>query len=154
MRDHTSNSALILFFFGEGHPRRSIVSIMFVDKFKSFPSLFFNFLSPISFIAAHLCGSFLFLNNIHCSKYYSFQLIVNKQTNKQTKVLFWTVAYLTRISWLEVIRCNIFFAPPVVLCNIQAQLDSRCRHVFYRTGSCRAFPRTCHSNSGRLLSSD
>ena len=45
--------------------------------------LFFNFLSPISFIAAHLCGSFLFLNNIHCSKYYSFQLIVNKQTNKQ-----------------------------------------------------------------------
>ena len=83
MRDHTSNSALILFFFCEGHPRRSIVSIMFVDKFKSFPSLFFNFLSPISFIAAHLCGSFLLLNNIHCSKYYSFQLIVNKQTNKQ-----------------------------------------------------------------------
>ena len=81
MRDHTSNSALILFFFFcEGHPRRSIVSIIFVDKFKSFPSLFFsNFLSPISLIAAHLCGSFLFF-------YYSFQLIVNKQTNKQTKV--------------------------------------------------------------------
>ena len=84
MRDHTSNSALILFFFCEGHPRRSIVSKIFVDKFKSFPSLFFkNFLSPISLIAAHLCGSFLFLNDIHWSKYYSFQLIVNKQTNKQ-----------------------------------------------------------------------
>ena len=109
MRDHTSNSALIPFFFCEGHPRRSIVSKIFVDKFKSFPSLFFsNFLSPISLIAAHLCGSFLFLNNIPWSKYYSFQLIVNKQTNKQTKVLVWTVAYLTRISWLVVIRCVTF----------------------------------------------
>ena len=153
MRDHTSNSALILFFFCEGHPRRSIVSIIFVDKFKSFPSLFFsNFLSPISLIAAHLCGSFLFLNNIHWSKYYSFQLIVNKHTNKSLS-LNGGVPDKDFLACSDSLR-NIFFGPPAVLCNIQAQLDSRCRHVFHRTGSCRAFLRTCHLNSGRLLSSD
>ena len=80
MRDHTSNSALILFFFFfcEGHPHNICGQVQVLSK----PSFFSNFISPISFIVAHLCGSFLFLNNIHWSKYYSFQLIVNKQTNK------------------------------------------------------------------------
>ena len=111
-----------------------------------------NFLPPISFIAAHLCGSFLFLNNIHWSKYYSFQLIVNKQTNKSLS-LNGGVPDKDFLACSDSLR-NIFFGPPAVLYNIQAQLDSRCRHVFHRTGSCRAFLRTCHLNSGRLLSSD
>ena len=85
MRDHTSNSALILFFFFAKDTREGLSYPKYLWTSSSpFQAFFFsNFLSPISLIAAHLCGSFLFLNNIHWSKYYSFQLIVNKQTNKQ-----------------------------------------------------------------------
>ena len=156
MRDHTSNSALILFFFF--FLRRTPTKVFRIHNIcgqvqvLSKPSFFSNFISPISFIVAHLCGSFLFLNNIHWSKYYSFQLIVNKQTNKSLS-LNGGVPDKDFLACSDSLR-NIFFGPPAVLCNIQAQLDSRCRHVFHRTGSCRAFPRTCHLNSGRLLSSD
>ena len=49
---------------------------------------------------------------------------------------------------------NMSVGLPVVLCNIQAWLDNHCRRALHRTGSCRVCPRTCHLNSGRLLSSD
>ena len=61
MRDHTSNSALILFFF---FLRRTPAKVFRIHNIcgqvqvLSKPSFFSNFISPTSFIVAHICGSF------------------------------------------------------------------------------------------------
>ena len=146
---------LFFFFVCEGHPRKSIVSLLIVGQTSSSPfqALFFHIFSlKFLLLRLTLADHSFFFSNIHWSKYYLFQLIVNKQTNKSLS-LNGGVPDKDFLACSDSLR-NIFFGPPAVLCNIQAQLDSRCRHVFHRTGSCRAFLRTCHLNSGRLLSSD
>ena len=146
---------LFFFFVCEGHPRKSIVSLLIVGQTSSSPfqALFFHIFSlKFLLLRLTLADHSFFFSNIHWSKYYLFQLIVNKQTNKSLS-LNGGVPDKDFLAWSGSLR-NMFFGPPVVLCNIQARLDSRCRHVFHRTGSCKAFPRTCHLNSGRPLSSD
>ena len=62
MRDHTSNSVLILFFFLRRTPAKvfRIHNICGQVQVLSKPSFFSNFISPISFIVAHICGSSFF----------------------------------------------------------------------------------------------
>ena len=148
---------LFLFFFFScvKDTHKSIVSLLIVGQTSSSPfqALFFHIFSlKFLLLRLTLADHSFFFSNIHWSKYYLFQLIVNKQTNKSLS-LNGGVPDKDFLAWSGSLR-NMFFGPPVVLCNIQARLDSRCRHVFHRTGSCKAFPRTCHLNSGRPLSSD
>ena len=134
---------LFFFFACEGHPRKSIVSLLIVGQTSSSPfqALFFHIFSlKFLLLRLTLADHSFFFSNIHWSKYYLFQLIVNKQT----KVLVWTVAYLTRISLLGVVRCVTCSLAPLLYYAI-SRLDCTAAAVMCFTG--QAVVRRSHARA-------